>query len=164
MPSTEKGVEGKRGAIPVSLLVLPSSEDSGIHYCCKFNASWKPGSDTRLAPRFGYVANVTGRKAGTDTRLAPGFTTVANSTLVGNLGAIPVSLQIYAYVANVTGRKPGTDTRLAPRFGYIANVTGRKPGSDTHLAPGFTTLANATRVGNLGWIPVSLRDLSILQM
>src|SRR5450759_5020931 len=66
---------------------------SGIHYCCKFNASWKPGSDTRLAPRFGYVANVTGRKAGSDTRLAPGFTTVANSTLVGNLGAIPVSLR-----------------------------------------------------------------------
>src|SRR5450759_3555630 len=66
---------------------------SGIHYCCKFNASWKPGSDTRLAPRFGYVANVTGRKAGTDTRLTPGFTTVANSTLVGNLGAIPVSLR-----------------------------------------------------------------------
>src|SRR5450759_4024827 len=81
---------------------------SGIHYCCKFNASWKLGSDTRLAPRFGYVANVTGRKPGTDTRLAPGFTTVANSMLVGNLGAIPVSLQIYAYVANMTERKPGT--------------------------------------------------------
>src|SRR5450759_4406201 len=89
---------------------------SGIHYCCKFNASWKPGSDTRLAPRFGYVANVTGRKAGTDTRLAPRF----------------------GYVANVAGRKSGSDTRLAPRFGYVANVTGRKAGTDTRLAPGFT--------------------------
>src|SRR5450759_715634 len=117
---------------------------SGIHYCCKFNASWKPGSDTRLAPRFGYVANVTGRKAGTDIRLAPGFTIVANSMLVGNLGAILVSLQIYAYVANMTGRKPGSDTHFAPRFGYIANVTRRKPGSDTRLAPRFGYVANVT--------------------
>src|SRR5450759_1775885 len=67
---------------------------SGIHYCCKFNASWKPGSDTRLALRFGYVANVTGRKPGSDTRLAPRFR-VYTSVNTATIRCISGNLELY---------------------------------------------------------------------
>src|SRR5450759_5141993 len=60
----------------------------------------KAGSDTRLAPRFVYIANVTWRKPGSDTRLAPRF----------------------GYVATLTERKPKNDTRLTPRFRVYTSV------------------------------------------
>src|SRR5450759_2956603 len=84
----------------------------------------------------------------------------------------PLLWSVRSYVEDVGGENKSLTLgesweRYPSRFGIHKRCrlhAGRKAGSDTHLAPGFTNVADSTPVGNLGAIPVSLRDSLTLQI